>query len=85
MFQSGVILLVRSPLFHIFLLFSTQYYSGTHSRCETALPKRNGLLLCISRSNVSSWISPTNILNYALAVVYFIESDELIRNCCNNK
>ena len=58
--QSSVIFLVLSPLVHLLLLFVTQSYSGTHSRCETALPMRNGLLLCISRSSVSSWLYPTN-------------------------
>ena len=58
--QSSVILLVRSPLLHLLLLFSTQSYSGTHNRGDTALPTKNGLLLCISRPAVSSWIYPTN-------------------------
>ena len=47
--QYSIILLVRSRLLHILLLFSIQSYSGTHSRGETALPTRNGSLLCISR------------------------------------
>ena len=60
MLQYSVILLVRSHLLHILLLFNTQYDSGTHIRGETALPTRNGLLLCISWSAFSYWISPTN-------------------------
>ena len=59
--QYSVILLVRSHLLHLFILFATQSYGGTHSRGETALPIRNGLLLCISRSDVSSCIYPTDI------------------------
>ena len=58
--QSSAILLVRSPLLCLLLMFATQSYSGTHIRGETALQKTNGLFLCISRSDVSSWISPTN-------------------------
>ena len=57
---SSFILLVLSPLIHLMLLFATQSYSGTHSRVDTALPTRNGLLLCIPRSAVSSWVSRTN-------------------------
>ena len=58
--HSSVILLVRSPLLHLLLLFSTQSYSGTPSRGETTLPTRNGVLLCISWWAVSSWLSPNN-------------------------
>ena len=57
---SSIILLVRSPLIPLLLMFRTQSYSDTHSRGDTALPMRNGLLLCISRPAVSSWIYPTN-------------------------
>ena len=58
--QPSVILLILSHLLHISLLFATQSYSGTNRRGETALPTRNGLLLCISQSAVSSWIYTTN-------------------------
>ena len=58
--KSSVVLLVHSSLLRMFLLFSTQSYSGTHIIGDTSLPTRNGLLLCISRSAVSSWIYPTN-------------------------
>ena len=60
--KSSFILLVLSPLLHLLLLFDTRSYSGTHSICDTVLPTRNGLLLCISRSALSSWIYPTNII-----------------------
>ena len=53
-------MLVRSTLLHLLLLFVTQSYCGTHIRGDTDLPKSNGLLLCISLSAVSSWVSPTN-------------------------
>ena len=56
MLKSSFIFLVRSPLLHLLLPFATQYYSGTHSRGETSLPTRNGLLLCISQLAVYSWI-----------------------------
>ena len=58
--QSSVVFLVHSHLIHIFLLFATQSYIVTHSRGDNDLPPSNGLLLCISRSSVSSWIFPTN-------------------------
>ena len=48
--QYSDILLVHSPFLHLLLLLATQYYSGTHSRGETALPTSNGLLFLISRS-----------------------------------
>ena len=59
--HSSVIMLVLSPLLHILLMFSIRSYSGPPRRGETALPTRNGLLLCISRSAVSSWFFSTNI------------------------
>ena len=49
--KSNVILLVRSPLFQILLLFSTQSYSGTLSLGETDLQMRNGLL-CVNHSQI---------------------------------
>ena len=59
--QYSVILLLRSPFIHILLILYNQSYSGTNSRCETYPQKRNRLLLCISQSDVSSWVYPTNI------------------------
>ena len=58
--QYSVIFLVHSPLLRILLLFATQSYSGTNIWCNTALPTRNWFFLCISRSDVSSWLSTTN-------------------------
>ena len=73
MLQSSVIFLVRSPLLHILLLVSTQSCSGTHSIGETALPTGNGLLLCISRSAVSYWISPTNRIIFLCSRRYLLK------------
>ena len=71
--QYSVILLVCSYLLHLLLLFATQSYSATHSRGETALPKRNGLLSCISRSSVSSWISPDNRILFSCSRRYKLQ------------
>ena len=52
--QSVIILVARSPLICILILFVAQSYSSNHSIGETALPTRNGSLLCVSRSASSS-------------------------------
>ena len=65
--------LVHSPLLNFFLLFATQYYSGTYSRVDTDISTRNGLLLCISRWAVYSWISPTNITIFLCSSIYQLQ------------
>ena len=71
--QFSDIFLVRSSLLRILLLFATQYYNGTHSRGDTAPTTRNGLLLCISRSDFPSWISPTNIILFLCSRSYLLQ------------
>ena len=69
---SSVILLVRSHLLPISLMFDTQSYIVTHSRGETSIPERNGLLLRISWPTFYSWLSPNNI-----TLLFFFRSYQL--------
>ena len=54
-------LFLRSHLTNILLLFNTQCCSVTHSRGDTAIPTRNGLLFYISCKTIYSNISHPDI------------------------
>ena len=78
--QSSLLFLARSPLLHFLLLFAIELYSGTQSRGETALPTRNGLLVYISRSDVSFWVYPTNRTLLLCYRIYQLQQGEYENN-----